>query len=35
MVNCLLERKHKTYRSDLFQAYYQEREVARHELSAS
>ena len=35
MVNCLLERKHKTYRSDLFQAYYHEREVARHELSGS
>lgn len=30
IVNTMLERKHKTYRSDLFQAYYRTEEVLRH-----
>lgn len=31
-VNTFLERKHKTYREDLYDAYYDEEEVARHAL---
>ena len=32
MVNAFLERKHKTYRNDLFQAYFQPKEAFGHGL---